>query len=968
MAISWGAWEGSGNEMRVGIEVDWETITHSETVATATVKIWTENNFTWDDDQSLNHGGSISGSTSFHNGQGDGVQTLRATKTYDYTYGASSYGSSPGSRTFSSTLSGAFNGITPSKSVTSNIPARPIAAPAAPTNAAVSRISDTSTKITWTNKDTAGEPWDNVILQKSTNGGAWVTVTSSIAGSATSYTYASAANQKLRFRVASKNSEGTSAYDETGDIYTTPSVPGAPTRTEQAGPLQRITWSNSGVGYSEYSTEIHGYKNGASVGVLGTVATGVGTFDHTTTNPVSVYTTGDKWKYAVRHKTSTGTALYSAYTAYTSETAGVTAPPLAPINLSPNGLTLDPTLPQRLSWSFQPGIVGDTQAAFTVQHRLAGAATWNEATGTTNQFYDLPADTYGEQAVVEWQVATKGSDPAYGPYSAPVSFLTAITAIAPDPVKIPVVMDLFTGQLEASTTAHELKNFTQRFQAQITGGGVRAVNASYGLTWSQRFIAIALGRSDQTFPAGHHDIMNPYGWAHSLKEVTSNVAKLTFSASTNRARVGDEITVTGAGAPFDGAHIVRESGSNYVKFDVNNANIASTAAAGATFCTIHGHGGSADSYPNAGVVTLAGWDALWYEMPYGWGAGTTAKKNGVVSVTNKSLTSNVATLTVVAPHYFAIGDRIQVSIGDAVFDSPAGGEVAITAMTGNTISYAKTNANVASTAATGYAKPTGKDTFFGNFHRTTYSGDFVVPDNWILLALRNNDAATVEWSSGDAVDPGFDSDSPVLKQVILNSTSDVTATAGNKPALRVGNIAGFHLRMDANEMQAMSDDNSTGGFTINAGGGNVNIGTSSSIVELRGADSSVPNHITTTNGANVNMGTGGRWMRVTSSRKVKKNILDFDIDPDVLLELAPKSYNSKLPNDDPNKRFVGFIAEEAEDLGLDSWVEYSEKDPDEVVGFYYTNWVVALQHIARHQRDKIGDLEARLARLERKVD
>jgi len=68
------------------------------------------------------------------------------------------------------------------------------------------------------------------------------------------------------------------------------------------------------------------------------------------------------------------------------------------------------------------------------------------------------------------------------------------------------------------------------------------------------------------------------------------------------------------------------------------------------------------------------------------------------AVTNKALTSNVATLTATA-HGFAVGDTVYVNIGDAVFD----GTYVITAVTANTFDYARTNANVASTAATGTA-------------------------------------------------------------------------------------------------------------------------------------------------------------------------------------------------------------------------------------------------------------------------
>lgn len=71
------------------------------------------------------------------------------------------------------------------------------------------------------------------------------------------------------------------------------------------------------------------------------------------------------------------------------------------------------------------------------------------------------------------------------------------------------------------------------------------------------------------------------------------------------------------------------------------------------------------------------------------------------TVTNKALTSNVATITTSASHGFAVGQLVQVALSpaDAVFD----GVYVITAVTGTTFSYAKTNANVTSTASGGTA-------------------------------------------------------------------------------------------------------------------------------------------------------------------------------------------------------------------------------------------------------------------------
>jgi hypothetical protein len=69
------------------------------------------------------------------------------------------------------------------------------------------------------------------------------------------------------------------------------------------------------------------------------------------------------------------------------------------------------------------------------------------------------------------------------------------------------------------------------------------------------------------------------------------------------------------------------------------------------------------------------------------------------TITNKALTSNVATLTTSAAHGFAVGFEVEVSGVDATFN----GTYTITAVTSTTFSYAKTASNVTSTAATGTA-------------------------------------------------------------------------------------------------------------------------------------------------------------------------------------------------------------------------------------------------------------------------
>ena len=56
-----------------------------------------------------------------------------------------------------------------------------------------------------------------------------------------------------------------------------------------------------------------------------------------------------------------------------------------------------------------------------------------------------------------------------------------------------------------------------------------------------------------------------------------------------------------------------------------------------------------------------------------------------------------------------------------------------------------------------------------------------------------------------------------LERVIINSTVDANNSAGNEPALRVGDINGLHLRIDNNEIIAMSDDVTQSGLLLNVG-------------------------------------------------------------------------------------------------------------------------------------------------------
>jgi hypothetical protein len=86
-------------------------------------------------------------------------------------------------------------------------------------------------------------------------------------------------------------------------------------------------------------------------------------------------------------------------------------------------------------------------------------------------------------------------------------------------------------------------------------------------------------------------------------------------------------------------------------------------------------------------------------------AFTTAGLNAGTLVTNKALTSNVATLTTSTVHGLVAGDSVWVEGVGSPFDSTTAPYTVISAPTTTTFTYAKTNADIASTAVSlSYAK------------------------------------------------------------------------------------------------------------------------------------------------------------------------------------------------------------------------------------------------------------------------
>ena len=159
------------------------------------------------------------------------------------TTAANEYGSSPGSRTFSANLSGAYNGITPSNSVSSKIPARPIGGPVVSPRPRWSGSATRPARSPGSTTTPPATPYDNVLVDRfvygySPNGFSgydWGRASTS-GGSAQSFADSvPIPNRHYTYRVCAKNSVDLSGWNQTNDIWTTPGTPSSCARSGTTG-------------------------------------------------------------------------------------------------------------------------------------------------------------------------------------------------------------------------------------------------------------------------------------------------------------------------------------------------------------------------------------------------------------------------------------------------------------------------------------------------------------------------------------------------------------------------------------------------------------------------------------------------------------------------------------------------------------------------------------------------------------
>lgn len=195
------------------------------------------------------------------------------------------------------------------------------------------------------------------------------------------------------------------------------------------------------------------------------------------------------------------------------------------------------------------------------------------------------------------------------------------------------------------------------------------------------------------------------------KVVVSNIATLT-TADEHQFIIGDNVTVTNTGIPFDGSYAITATTSNTFSYAATRTNAKEIISKQlelniATLVTSAAHGfivgelvsiTNVDSYFN-GTYTIT-------EIPTPTSFKFKKSSSNDRAISVRSASSNTIILTTIAPHNYVIGEKIVVSGVDPSYD----GTFTITAVPSTTtFAYSKSVGNLIPTSVTaGFAEPSSR--------------------------------------------------------------------------------------------------------------------------------------------------------------------------------------------------------------------------------------------------------------------
>jgi hypothetical protein len=289
------------------------------------------------------------------------------------------------------------------------VPAR-VDIPSAPTIGTNTRNSDNQNTIRWTRNATTFGIYSSLVIERSIDGGGFSDLVS-VAGTSTSHADTTTLeNHFYAYRVRAVNSAGFATSGSSTTTYNTPAVPTNLSASRIDAATVSVAFTNNAL--TETGVGIQRSANNTSWSTLASVE-GFGLSAVIDAPP------GGTWYYRLR--TTRGT-LYSSWSEPSKAVITIT-PPSAPTLVLPiSGATINRAgSAVRFQWTHNP-LDGSAQSAYQLRHSTNGGSSWTTVSGTTATYRDLAAATWAVNATVTWQVATKGADATYGPWSASRTF------------------------------------------------------------------------------------------------------------------------------------------------------------------------------------------------------------------------------------------------------------------------------------------------------------------------------------------------------------------------------------------------------------------------------------------------------------------------------------------------------------------------------------------------------------------
>lgn len=290
--------------------------------------------------------------------------------------------------------------------------------PQQPTGLTAARASDTQINLAWTNHAASNGAATSEVIQQSVNGGALADLVS--IAPASSVTVSAAANQKLVHKVRGVNTAGDGPLSAVSNtVYTTPAPPTSVVATKSGSDIV-VTF----VDHVAFTEHTHALEHGVDVAgvvtwdgsLLATIVAGTLTYTHSAPNPAQ------KHVYRLSPKNTDVGALTGA--AVQSNTVQLLAAPNKP-GVSTPAPFQDKAATFRFAWAHNP-VDSSAQTKRQVRYSTDGGSTWTTGSKTTdtNQYLDFAGSTWAANAVVTFQVRTKGAydsgsdgDASYSPYS-----------------------------------------------------------------------------------------------------------------------------------------------------------------------------------------------------------------------------------------------------------------------------------------------------------------------------------------------------------------------------------------------------------------------------------------------------------------------------------------------------------------------------------------------------------------------